>query len=241
MVHPEAIMSINYDTSGLLGYWNFDDGTADDLTPNGNNGTNGGGVMVGGNPLPVELISFSIEHTSSQVNLSWQTASEINNDYFTVERSADAVNFFPIGRIDGKGTYNGTSNYTFTDFNPLQGISYYRLKQTDFDGKFSYSNIVSINYILPVTVAQPTMKLFPNPATNSSLVKLEMTGMSADKDVLVVVTNVLGQQMYSKVILTDQNGQVMVAVDPHNQLPQGTYVIVAASNDKLLSKRLIIQ
>ncbi|MCD6366177.1 MAG: T9SS type A sorting domain-containing protein, partial [Bacteroidales bacterium] len=192
-------------------------------------------------PLPVELLSFTGKLNGSQVDLLWETASEINNDYFTIERSDDAISFESIGRVDGKGNYNGLSSYSLIDFNPLTGISYYRLKQTDFDGKFSYSNIVSINYILPVTVIQPAMKLFPNPATNGSLVKLEMTGMSADKEVLVVVTNVLGQQMYSKVILTDQNGQIMVAVDPHNQLSPGTYVIVAASNDKLLSKRLIIQ
>ena len=195
----------------------------------------------GTSPLPVELLSFTGKLNGTQVDLSWQTASEINNDYFTVERSADAINFEPIGRVDGKGNYNGKSDYAFTDFNPLEGTSYYRLKQTDFDGKFSYSDIISINYVLSSPFVQPAMKIYPNPATNGSDVKLELSGLPASKEVLVVVNNVLGQQMYSKVILTDGNGEIIEAIDPYNQLPPGAYVIVAASDDKLLSKRLVIQ
>ena len=240
MSNPESVLSSNYDTTGLLGYWNFDDGTANDLTPNGNNGTNGGGVTSGGNPLPVELLSFTGKLNNSQVDLEWETASELNNDYFTVEYSSDGVNFEPIDRIDGKGNYNGLSKYNFTDFNPLQGVSYYRLKQTDFDGKFEYSDIISITYLLNTPAINSNMTLYPNPAQNGSDVKLKMAGMPADKEVLVVVTSVLGQQMYSKVILTDNNGNILYAVDPYNQLPSGTYIIVASSNDKLLSKRLII-
>ena len=193
------------------------------------------------NPLPITLLNFDAVLNGDQVDLKWETAAEINNDYFTVERSSDGVNFEPIGRIDGKGNYNGLSEYIMTDFNPLQGVSYYRLKQTDFDGKFEYSDIISITYSLNTPAINSNMRLYPNPANNGSDVKLEMTGMPVDKEVLVVVSNVLGQQMYSKVILTDNNGNIIYAVDPYNQLPAGTYIIVASSNDTLLSKRLIIQ
>ncbi len=208
--------------------------------------TAGDGVISGPayldeNGLPVELLSFTGKLNDSQVDLEWETASELNNDYFTVERSSDGVNFEPIGRIDGKGNYNGLSKYYLTDFSPLQGVSYYRLKQTDYDGKFEYSNIISINYLLNTSAINYNMTVYPNPAKNGSDVKLEMTGMPVDKEVLVVVTNVLGKQMYSKVILTDNNGNMLYAVDPYNQLPSGTYIIVATADDKLLSKRLIIQ
>ncbi len=206
------------------------DGYTDDLLLN-----------AGSTPLPIELISFNFSVEGKDIELTWETASEVNNDYFTVERSQDAVNFEPVGRVDGKGNYNGLSKYTLTDFNPLTGVSYYRLKQTDFDGKYSYSDIISVNYVTSTPFDGPSMKLFPNPTTRGSDVKMELSGLSPNKEILVVVTNVLGQQMYSKVIVSDTNGNILYAVDPYNQLPSGTYVVVATSDDKLLTKRLVIQ
>lgn len=193
------------------------------------------------NPLPVKLITFTGELNGSQVDLFWETASEINNYYFTVERSKGTVNFEPIGIIDGKGNYNGLSKYFLTDYNPLTGISYYRLKQTDFDGRYTYSDIISIHHDPNNINLNKSFELFPNPASNSSDVKMNLTGFSGEEKVLVVVKNVLGQQLYSKVVLTDINGNNIEALDPNDQLSSGTYIIVASSDDTLLSKRLIIK
>jgi hypothetical protein len=94
-------------------------------------------------PLPIELLSFQAVSIEPFITLSWQTASETNNDFFSIERSADAVNFEEIAQKPGAGNSKAVLNYSFTDTNPLDGVNYYRLKQTDLDGTFSYSAIKS--------------------------------------------------------------------------------------------------
>jgi hypothetical protein len=97
-----------------------------------------------------------------KVRLDWITASEINNDYFTVEKSIDNKEFFEVGKVAGSGTSTSSHDYFLDDPNPLVGISYYRLRQTDFDGMFTYSHTVAVNY--KKTISNYT--LFPNPAND---------------------------------------------------------------------------
>jgi hypothetical protein len=101
----------------------------------------GGGID---NPLPIELLSFTAKYQDGIVLLNWATGSEINNDYFTLERSRDALNAEIIGFVDGAGNSSRTLHYQFVDRDPLPGISYYRLKQTDYDGSFEYSQWVAV-------------------------------------------------------------------------------------------------
>jgi hypothetical protein len=96
--------------------------------------------------LPIELSSFTATKANNKTAIAWATASESNNDYFSVERSTNGVNFEAIGREKGAGTSTKTNNYAFTDEKPLSGVNYYRLKQTDFDGRFTYSKVVSVNH-----------------------------------------------------------------------------------------------
>jgi len=96
-------------------------------------------------PLPIQLLSFNAVKNNQQVDCKWATAIEVNNDYFTIERSEDALNFNPIGIINGAGNSNLILNYSFTDFNPLGGVNYYRLRQTDFDGQSTLSEIKAVN------------------------------------------------------------------------------------------------
>ena len=111
--------------------------------------------------LPVELLNFSaVLKNNNQVMLTWQTASEINNDFFTVERSEDAVNWDEIEKLTGAGHSKSLLNYTFRDEPPYTEMVYYRLKQTDFDGKFSYSGIQSVTMDLNKNL-QPG--IYPNP------------------------------------------------------------------------------
>lgn len=97
-------------------------------------------------PLPVELLLFEAIAGESIVDLKWITATEINNHYFTVERSSDAENFEPILRREGAGNSNYTIVYTDLDPDPLMGVSYYRLRQIDFDGSSVLSEIVPVNF-----------------------------------------------------------------------------------------------
>ncbi len=98
-------------------------------------------------PLPIKLLSFSAKPNGDQVDLEWSTATEINNDYFTIERSYDGIEFSGLLTEKGAGNSNVVLNYSAIDTHPLPGISYYRLKQTDFDDQFSYSNVVAVKFV----------------------------------------------------------------------------------------------
>lgn len=97
------------------------------------------------NVLPIELLSFTGRKAGVINILEWTTASEINNDYFTIQRSKTGDGFEDIGIIKGAGNSNEIKKYNFTDINPLSGLNYYRLMQTDFDGIISYSEIIYLN------------------------------------------------------------------------------------------------
>ena len=97
-------------------------------------------ILVGKiSPLPIELLSFEAICNNNSVNLLWSTASEKNNDYFTIERSSDGITFQTVLTVKGAGNSNQVINYSAIDEKPIDGIAYYRLKQTDYDGKFEYS------------------------------------------------------------------------------------------------------
>jgi len=111
------------------------------------------------NPLPVELVYFRASLTpESMVSLEWLTASELNNEAFEVERSKDGFDFSLIARISGAGTTTEQKEYALIDEQPLSGLSYYRLKQIDFDGTFTYSGLVSVRR------GDDPFTVYPNPA-----------------------------------------------------------------------------
>src|SRR5574343_53253 len=114
--------------------------------------------------LPIELVDFSaLLKNDRTVELSWQTASEKDNDYFTIERSVDGENWAAIQEIDGAGNSTSLLNYTTTDIVSEKGIFYYRLKQTDFDGAYTYSDIRAV--VVDQSVSE--MSVFPNPTNGS--------------------------------------------------------------------------
>lgn len=119
--------------------------------------------------LPIELLDFSLKENElkSNVKLNWTTATETNNNYFTIERSKMGLTWNPIGKIKGAGNSQEILNYSFTDLLPQNGISYYRLKQTDFDGKFSYSPILSCNLKV-----NKSFMFYPNPSKEGQAITL---------------------------------------------------------------------
>jgi hypothetical protein len=98
------------------------------------------------NPLPIDLLSFQASPNGNEVLLEWVTGSEVNNQLFNIERSIDAINFTQILTQEASGNSSLTIKYRDFDKDPLQGISYYRLKQTDFNGTYTYSEIVAVNF-----------------------------------------------------------------------------------------------
>ncbi len=120
-------------------------------------------------PLPIELVDFRVEKTEDNtVKLIWQTASETNNSHFTIERSADGINIEDIAIVAGAGNSTGLLSYQYTDQKPLSGRSFYRLRQTDFDGSSVPSEFLSV--FLEPEEREYTYKLYPNPLkTGTSL------------------------------------------------------------------------
>lgn len=133
--------------------------------------------------LPVELISFNADAQKKDVLLTWATASEINNDYFSIERSADSKNWEKISSIDGAGNSNVNIRYEFTDTKPLDGISFYRLKQTDFNGAYTYSATEKV-----LRGETNNAVVFPNPS--HSFVKIFGSAIAH-----AIIFNSIGRQL----------------------------------------------
>lgn len=114
------------------------------------------------NVLPVELSSFSATPNKNQVELNWQTAQEINNDYFQIERkTANSHAWKVIGKKQGAGDSDSEIQYNFFDTKPANGINFYRLKQIDFDGQFEYSEMVNVQIRTTISI-----EIFPNPTVS---------------------------------------------------------------------------
>jgi len=126
-------------------------------------------IINGSTALPVSLIDFDAQRTGDdQVLLQFKTVSETNNAYFDVERSADGARYTPIGRVPGMGNSTELNRYTFMDDTPLQGVNYYRLRQVDFDGQFTFSPGVTAFvgtranlYVAPNPVSDEVTVVYP--------------------------------------------------------------------------------
>jgi hypothetical protein len=118
--------------------------------------------------LPVELLYFEAEALEDRiVELSWETLSEEDNDYFTVERSLDGRDWEYVGKVSGAGTSAEPLRYELRDMSPYKGSSYYRLQQTDYDGSFSYSDTREV-WIMPSMIS-----MYPNPVKGRLTVETE--------------------------------------------------------------------
>lgn len=136
--------------------------------------------------LPITLVSFTAQNINSKVHLQWSTASQFNNDYFSVQRSPDGIILEDILKVAGAGTTQISHHYEAIDDQPLSGKALYRLKQTDFDGKTHYSNFISLT-------STPTdeIRIFPNPFMASLRIKL--SNFSQRNNCVLSVFNMLGQ------------------------------------------------
>jgi hypothetical protein len=180
-----------------------------------------------GNPLPVELLSFDCElWNEDQVKLSWQTAVEINNDYFTIERSPDGNAWEEIEKIDGAGNSVERLAYATIDLNPLQGLSYYRLKQTDFDGTYSYSEIRTVSVSKSVKRA---IQIYPNPTDGPVYLETEEFDLQA-----IQVYNYLGEEVLS--ITNEPSEANKRFVIDLTELPAGMYLIKTGDSTKKIYK-----
>lgn len=177
-------------------------------------------------PLPIELLNFKAEVMNNhQVKLNWQTASELNNDYFTIQRTRDGLDWEDLAIIDGAGNSTTVLNYTSLDLKPYLGISYYRLKQTDFDGHFSYSNLINIK--IETTTS---LSIFPNP-TNGIIT---ITGAGIDICDFKIF-NILGQDVTQLTKLNKQSKKA-ISIDLSG-VRKGLYMIKTKTTSNKVNKQ----
>jgi Secretion system C-terminal sorting domain len=152
---------------GAVKFFSIGNAVNSDFGTGGDNATNSFSLLINEGTLPVTLLSFNGKQTKDGVNLVWNTAQEINNAYFNVEHSVDGIGFKTIGKVIGSGNSNTAKSYSYNDKYALNGTNFYRLAQTDFDGRLKYSSVVFIQNKNTKTL----VSLLPNPVVNSLKIK----------------------------------------------------------------------
>lgn len=188
---------------------------------------------VGGNPLPVKLIAFKAAKEGNHVKLLWSTAMEVNNDYFSIERSTDGQQFENVGRVTGAGNASEKMDYEFIDEAPVAGINYYRLKQIDYDGKYEYSNIIRLDN--KISTAMELISAGPNPFKDNFTV--EFNG-ETEGEAEIFITNVSGAVIHQEKININSGNNKYQFSDNKN-LPNGIYFITIQNDQQKLSQKLI--
>ena len=177
--------------------------------------------------LPVVWISFTATKVDEKVLLNWSTASDINHNYFTVQRSKNGTNCDNIKEIPKSVNSTGVSTYTAYDETPYSDISYYRLQQTDMDGKHSYSVIRSIN----MNMLASTISVYPNPATERIIVTLPAIGKNE-----VTILNSEGQVIRPSVLTTGTTVSFNIS-----NLKNGYYFVHIKNSSVSGSKKILIK
>lgn len=149
-------------------------------------------------PLGVSLLNFTAAVQNNRVQLDWATVTETNNNYFTVERSADGNRWEEIKKVNGAGNSNSLINYQSYDNAPLTGTSYYRLKQTDVDGSVTYSSTVTVKYS---TNAMGIINVFPIPNAGNTIT---VTGISNYSNYQLTVLNQSGSRICTTSLSTSK-------------------------------------
>ncbi|PCH99284.1 MAG: hypothetical protein COB85_00145 [Bacteroidetes bacterium] len=192
-------------------------------------------------PLPVVLISFTAELVdNTQVSLVWITASEINNDYFTIERSTNGLTFEEISQVRGSGDSSSETEYEVIDDSPIEGISYYRLKQTDFDGTEEIFKIVAINFEKN-SDGSCVLRVFPNPCIGQCTIDLTGCEHNENAEIKVEMIDALGNLVYSKIPYRNFDGSFQFSIDTGNNLKPGVYIVRGTSQTESYSEKIIVK
>lgn len=178
-------------------------------------------------PLPIELVYFdAVVVSEDEVLLSWETAVEINNSHFTIEHSIDGVNWEVLTTVAGAGNSNVPISYAIVDEIPNFGVSYYRLKQTDFDGQYTYSEIKAVEIDMPTT---SNVRVYPNPTRDA----ITVDGLPLEYGRQLELFNALGQALPIQ-IQSENERQVIIDL---SNLQEGMYLLKTGTTVKQIYKQ----
>jgi hypothetical protein len=184
--------------------------------------------------IPVELTSFTAVSNNGVVQLNWQTATEVNNHMFEIERKAEASEFTTIGYVEGSGTTTEPRSYSYTDNEVNTGTYTYRLKQIDFDGTFTYSNEVEVDVTAPLTFNLG--QNYPNPFNPSTKINYSIP---EDGNIKLAVYNIVGEEVAVLVNGFTQAGSFDVTFNASN-LPSGVYIYKLQSANSVQTKKMLL-
>lgn len=180
-------------------------------------------LNVGCIALPIELLNFQATPFTNYVLLDWETVNELNNDYFTILKSTDLLSWKEIGIVQGAGNSFENNSYQFIDNSPIKGIQYYRLKQTDYDGKSSISKTVEVIFNNQIS----TIQIRPNPV----------------EDLLYIES----PEQISRVCIKSISGKTIFETKSFSQsislttLPSGIYFIEVETENRIEVMKIIKQ
>jgi len=193
-------------------------------------------VMSYVSALPIELTSFTAQFVGTDVELKWTTASEVNCDHFTVERSKDGRTFEQLEQVPGAGNSNTIRQYSAYDKFPYTGTSYYRLKQVDYDGQFTYSDIRAVNTKTGTGEGPFSIRnIYPSPFSDKFTVTYEVSG---GDDTYFMLSNANGQ-MISKTKLDSRDGLNKYEYVNGAGLDKGVYMVYLVHGDRKVSQKVI--
>jgi hypothetical protein len=179
--------------------------------------------------LPIRLENFTVRKETDAVKLNWITATEINNAFFTIEHSLDGINFTKIKTIKAAGNSNKQTEYYIFDNNPSDGTNYYRLKQTDFDGSFTYSKIKAVNFNKSTIV---NVNIYPNPVNET--LKLSLPNIDLTR-IKINITDITGKEVNTSHNYKYNNEYILINV---SDIKTGVYFI-NISADKIYRGKFI--
>lgn len=182
------------------------------------------------NPLPIELLYFKATSIREEVLLEWATASESDNDFFTIERSQDGRIFEDYIQVSGAGNSFDKRTYSALDQDPLAGTSYYRLAQTDFDGARTFSPMVAVN--MPSKPIMDNILIYPNPVRNDLAIKWS----AGEPMPLISLTNAAGVNCQTPLTTTQESAYLNV-----NDLPRGIYFLKITAGGNIRIHKIVLE
>jgi N-acetylneuraminic acid mutarotase len=188
-------------------------------------------------PLPVQLAYFqALLQASNQALVRWETSTELNSDYFAVERSSDGKQFITVAQVPAAGTSSQPHSYEWHDPQPLSSITYYRLRQVDVDLTKKYS---SVSILTPSSGGPVQVQVYPSPSPNGNCVRVAVRGR-VSQPVTIAVTDLLGRTISTQhVSLTDSQTDVLLAL-PIGLVP-GVYGVHLRIGSQVVTTKLVLE